>query len=163
MKKFRRKKVSVTRSKNGLMVAEMTLSYNPKCRPGLPLRITTSEKAYEALMAKWDMGRLEFVEQFNVLFLNHAKEVIGFYNAATGSICGTLVDVRVIFAAALTCAATSMIVAHNHPSGNLSPSKTDIKLTEQLVAAGKILQIEVLDHFIITKSGYTSLNEQGII
>lgn len=75
-----------------------------------------------------------------------------------------MIDIRLVMATALGCLATTIIVCHNHPSGNLKPSSADEKITEQLVNAGKTLRISVLDHIIITsENGYFSFAENGLI
>ena len=80
---------------------------------------------------------------------------------SSGGITGTLVDVRIVFKKALEKGATAVILCHNHPSGALKPSNSDIQLTEKLRDAGKILDIRVLDHLIVTESGYFSFADEG--
>lgn len=89
--------------------------------------------------------------------------MIGVFQVSTGGMCGTIADPRVIFAAALKACATSIILAHNHPSGNLQPSQSDIDLTNKLKAAGKLLDIEVLDHIILAEDTYLSFADEGIM
>jgi DNA repair protein RadC len=79
-----------------------------------------------------------------------------------GGITGTLVDVRLVFKTAIELGATALIVCHNHPSGNLTPSEADKKLTQKLKIAGQNLDILVLDHLIISENGYFSFNDQGL-
>ncbi len=80
-----------------------------------------------------------------------------------GGIAATVVDIRVIFAAALLSGASAIILAHNHPSGNLEPSFDDKKVTKKLVEAGKALDIKVFDHIIVTADGYTSMADKSMM
>lgn len=89
-------------------------------------------------------------EEFIVLFLNRGNRVIGLYDASTGGICGTVADPRLILAAALKSMALSLILAHNHPSGNLKPSRADEELTRKINEAAKFHDINVLDHIVLT-------------
>ena len=106
---------------------------------------------------------LELAESFKVLFLNRANQVTGVYTVSNGGITGTIADPRLIFIAALKGAACSLILAHNHPSGNLKPSATDISLTEKIVHAGRFLDINVLDHLIVTADSYFSFADEGLV
>jgi len=95
--------------------------------------------------------------------LNRANEVLGLHNLSMGGTTGTVVDSRLIFAAAILCNASAIIVAHNHPSCNLRPSESDLEITNQLCKAGELLSIRVFDHLIITKSSYYSFADKGRI
>jgi DNA repair protein RadC len=102
-------------------------------------------------------------EQFIVIFLNHANDVIGIYLASKGGISGTVVDVRIILGIALKSAAVGIILAHNHPSGNLQPSNADLSLTAKLKASALLMDINVLDHLIIAgnKDSFYSFADEG--
>jgi DNA repair protein RadC len=102
-------------------------------------------------------------EYFLCVALNGANEVIGNRVVTVGLLNANRVHPREVFAEAISDRAASIILAHNHPSGNLKPSNDDIATTRQLVSAGKILGIQVLDHIIITKTGYVSLKEEGLM
>ena len=102
-------------------------------------------------------------EEFWVLFLNRANRIISKQQISTGGMSGTVADPRMIFKAALDQKALSIILCHNHPSGNIQPSTADIQLTKNIVEAGKVLEISVLDHVIITQTGYYSFADEGII
>ena len=109
------------------------------------------------------MSLINYIEQAKLILLNRNNRVLGIINLSTGGGASTVMDSRVIFATALKATATSLIVAHNHPSGNLRPSSEDIRLTEKLKQAGKLLEIEVHDHLIVSESGYYSMAEEGYI
>ena len=102
-------------------------------------------------------------EEFWTLFLNRQNKVIDSRKLSQGGITGTVIDVRLVLQMALEKHATSLIFAHNHPSGNLEASDADRKITKQLKDAGAILEIPLLDHLIITQSGYFSFADEGLL
>jgi DNA repair protein RadC len=111
-------------------------------------------EVYQLLKEIWNMDTIELHEEFKVIYLKPNNEIIGIYHHSKGGITGTLADVRLIVGVALKCAATAIILAHNHPSGNLTPSEQDEKLTKRVVDACEIFSIKVHDHLIITADGY---------
>ena len=100
-------------------------------------------------------------EQFKILLLNRANKVLGIYEVSTGGMSGTVADPKLIFATALKACASSIILSHNHPSGNLKPSNADLQLTQKVKEGGKLLDIEVYDHIILTTEGYYSFADEG--
>lgn len=102
-------------------------------------------------------------EEFWVMLLDNSHKVIEKKNISTGGITGTLVDTRLVFKKAIEAGAVAMVLAHNHPSGNLKPSIQDKALTVKLVEAGKLLDIKVLDHLIITQQGFYSFADEGLM
>ncbi len=102
-------------------------------------------------------------EEFWILFLNRANRIIGKQPVSTGGMSGTVVDPKIIFKASLDNKASSIILCHNHPSGNVKPSDADIKLTKNLVEAGRVLEISVLDHVIVTQNGFFSFADEGMM
>ena len=102
-------------------------------------------------------------EEFWVLFLNRQNKVIDKQKLSQGGITGTVIDVRLVLKSALEKHATSLIFCHNHPSGNLDPSDADKKITRQLKDAAALMEIPVIDHLIITQSGYFSFADEGIL
>jgi len=103
------------------------------------------------------------VEQFWTLSLNRSNKIIKATLISQGGVSGTVADPKVIFKAALDDLASGLILVHNHPSGNLKPSHADLKLTEKMVASGKILEIPVLDHLIFTDEAFYSFADEGLI
>ena len=144
-------------------VTEIDIVYRNKCRAKDRAKISTSNDAYKILLSNWNMDKIEIVEQFKVLLLNRKNACLGISEVATGGTSACIVDPKVIFATALKAAASSIILAHNHPSGSLSPSPADMKLTHKLHAGGIHLDITVLDHFIITPDGYYSMADAGVM
>ena len=102
-------------------------------------------------------------EEFWAIFLNQKNHVIYKTQISKGGISGTLVDVRVIFRIAIEHFATSVVVAHNHPTGNLTPSQPDISITRRIKEAGYLLDIKLLDHLIIGENSFFSFSEQGLL
>jgi DNA repair protein RadC len=102
-------------------------------------------------------------EEFWILLLNQAKHVIGKHRISTGGVTGITVDAKMVFKPAIEALACSLILVHNHPSGQLIPSKQDIELTNKLRFAGKALDITVLDHVIIARSGYYSFSDSELL
>ena len=97
------------------------------------------------------------------MLMNRANKVLGIFELSTGGVSGTVADPKIIFVAALKGGASGIIVAHNHPSGNLTASQSDIDLTRKLKEAGKFLEIQLLDHVIVTTEGYFSFADEGLI
>lgn len=104
-----------------------------------------------------------FVEEFKVLLLTRSNQVIGIVPISQGGISGTVADPKLIFAAALKSSASSLILAHNHPSGNLKPSEADIRLTRKMKEAGQFLDLPVRDHIILTQEGHFSFADEGLL
>lgn len=103
------------------------------------------------------------VEEFWILLLNRANKIIEPMRVSEGGLTGTVVDPRVIFRKAIEKNAVSLILCHNHPSGNTKPSEADLQITRKMKEAGKMIDIQVLDHIIVSDSGYYSFAEEGII
>jgi len=144
-------------------VAEIQLIYKSDVKPSLRPKVNGSKDAYNVLLENWDDSKIEFVEQFKVLLLNRANKVLGVFEVSSGSSTGTVADPKLIFAAAIKANACGVILAHNHPSGNLQPSQADIDLTKKVKDGGKLLEIQVVDHLIITSEGYYSFANEGLV
>ena len=123
-------------------------------------KITSSNDVFKLMQSY--IGDLQH-EEFWVLYLNNSNKVIGKYQASKGGLTATIVDVRLLFKKALEFASVGIIVCHNHPSGKLQPSKSDIDLTQKIKEAGVTLDIKLLDHLIITEKAYFSFADEGIL
>jgi DNA repair protein RadC len=152
-----------TNEKRIYEVAEIQLTYRTEVKPSLRPRISGSRDAYNVLLENWDKTKIEFIEQFKVMLLNRANKVLGIFEVSSGSVTGTVADPKLIFAAAIKANACGIILTHNHPSGNLNPSQADIDLTKRMKEGGKLLEMLVLDHVIITTDGYFSFADEGLI
>ena len=144
-------------------VSEIDLIYRSKVKASERPQIKTSKDAADLLRHLWSEDKIDFVEQFKVLFLNRANKVLGIFGVSTGGVTGTVADPKLIFVAALKSNACGIIISHNHPSGNLKPSKPDEDLTQKIKQAGLFLDIKLLDHIIVTSEGYYSFADEGII
>lgn len=143
------------------MVAEIELSYRNVVKPTQRPRVTSSKEAYNLLLSTWNENRIEFIEEFKILLLNTANKVLGIFEVSKGGVAGTVADPKLIFMAALKANASAIILSHNHPSGNLKPSPQDIDITRRIAEGGKLLDIRVLDHLILTTEGYYSFADEG--
>ncbi len=144
-------------------VAEVELVYKTKVKASERPLIKTPKDSYEILLQVWDQNKIEFQEEFKVLLLNRANRVIGVYEVSKGGMTGTVADPRLILAAAIKSLSVSIILCHNHPSGNLKPSRADEELTQKIKEAARYHDIKVLDHVIITSEGYYSFADEGLI
>ncbi len=102
-------------------------------------------------------------EEFWLLMLNRANRVLGKFKVSQGGLSGTVIDTRIILKKALDNLASSIVVCHNHPSGNNQPSDADVKITEKLKKAAEMLEIKLLDHVIIADKSYFSFADEGLI
>lgn len=144
-------------------VSEINVTYKPKFKASERPAIGSSRDCYDILLQNWDMNKIDLLEQFKILLLNRANRVLGIYEVSSGGMAGTVADPKLIFSSALKGCANSIILSHNHPSGNLKPSQADISLTQKLRTAGSFLDIDVLDHIILTSEGYISFVEEGLM
>ena len=123
-------------------------------------KIQSSKDAYEYLHPKlMDLCH----EEFHVLYLNRGNDVLGCEQISKGGISGTVADGKLIFHKGLELKSSGLILAHNHPSGQLKPSEADLKLTESLVKFGKFIDLQVLDHLIFSDNNYFSFADEGIM
>lgn len=144
-------------------VSEINVSYRPKFKISERPTITNSRDSYTLISQSWDVNKLELLEQFKIILLNRANRVLGIYEVSSGGMAGTVADPKLIFSVALKISAASLILAHNHPSGNLKPSQADINLTRKIKAGGELLDIQVLDHIIVTAESYLSFADEGLL
>ena len=142
------------------IIAAMELGRRRRAEEAVELKKITSSKMIFELMQPI-IGELPH-EEFWVLYLNNSNKVLSKSQQGKGGITGTIIDVRLVFKAALELGATAIILSHNHPSGNLNPSDADKKITQKLKAAGGNLDIQVLDHVIICENNYFSFADEGI-
>ncbi|NND23407.1 MAG: JAB domain-containing protein [Acidimicrobiia bacterium] len=142
-------------------IREINLSYSSN---GMErVTITDSESAYRVLLDNWDHNTLELQEEFKALFLDRDNKVLGIYSLSKGGTAGTIVDIKLLMVAALKTKANSIILAHNHPSGNLKPSLPDKELTKKIKEACKFLDVHLLDHIIVTSKSYYAFSDEGIL
>ncbi|HSD06402.1 JAB domain-containing protein [Flavobacterium sp.] len=152
-----------TLNQNWQSVSEIELIYRTKIKASERPQIKSSKEAYRLALSAWNPNKIELFEQFKVLFLNNASRALGIYEISSGGITGTVVDLRLIFSAALKANATALIIIHNHPSGQLGASEADRQITRKIKEAGKLLDISLVDSLIITSENYYSFADDGIL
>jgi DNA repair protein RadC len=140
------------------IIKEIKLSYSNNGVDNI--KVTDSDSTYKILKENWDMDTIQLQEEFKVLLLNRANNVLGIYPLSKGGVSGTMVDVKLLLASAIKANASSIIIAHNHPSGNLKPSENDNRLTRKIKQASKLCDITLLDHLIVTKDAYYSYSDE---
>lgn len=146
-----------------LNVPEIELHYKSKVPAGDQPIVNHAQAAYDILISAWDKNKIELVEQAYVLLMNRGNACLGISHISTGGMHTCVVDPRIIFVTALKANASKIILAHNHPSGSPAPSKGDILVTEKVIECGHILDIQLLDHLIITSKGFYSMLNEGIL
>lgn len=128
-----------------------------------PATKITSSKTSSEFIRQFYSDDIEIYESMFILLLNNSNTTIGYAKISQGGIVGTVVDVRIIAKYAVESLATGLILAHNHPSGNLKPSEADKAITKKTKEALKLLDVNVLDHIILTKDSYFSFTDEGLI
>jgi DNA repair protein RadC len=141
---------------------KISVSFDKILKKSELFKITSSRSAYELFLKVFNTDTFHWSEEVIILCLNNSNKVVGFYKVSSGGMTGTVIDVRMIFTTALQCLATSIIIAHNHPSGVLVPSEADKAITKKLKQAGEVMDIKILDHLIITDENYFSFLDEGI-
>jgi len=126
-------------------------------------KITSAYDTFKILSQVFDEDTLEINESVIVLFLNRANNTIGWTKHSSGGSVSTVIDVKLLMVAALQCGAQSIIVAHNHPSGNVQPSQSDILMCNKINAACKTLDITLLDNLVISTDNYYSFADENKI
>ena len=129
----------------------------------LNCQIKQSKDAADLFRSIWDVDSLPINESVIAIFLNRNNNTIGWLKVSQGGLSGSVIDIRLVLATALQCLASGIIMAHNHPSGNLNPSDADTRVTKKLKDSAEIMDIQVLDHLIITEDSYYSFADNGIL
>ena len=143
-------------------IPELTLKF----KSGIikKVQIKSSKDAADYLRTMFNDDTMEVSESVVVVFMNRCNNSIGWFKVSQGGISGTVIDVRLVLVTALKCLASGMIICHNHPSGNTSPSDADGKITQKLKEAGSLMDVQLLDHLILTPDGgYFSFADEGML
>jgi DNA repair protein RadC len=152
----------MTEKETELQASEVKLVYKSRIPKSKRVQIKCSLDAFRLFWESWDKDVAEHHEQFKVILLNTKNEVLGIAEISSGGITSTLIDNRIVFQYALKAHAVGIILAHNHPSSNPTPSESDVEITKKLIEAGKVLNIAVLDHLVICGDGsYYSFGDEG--
>ena len=148
---------------NYSLVPEFTIKLNSKIKASQRVQVQSSKDSYLIFKEIFDADTIDWYESMIIIALNNRNKVLGSYKISSGSVTGTICDPRVVFQFALLSNASNIILAHNHPSGGLQPSKADIAITDKIKKAGEIMDIRLLDHIIITSEGYYSFADEGML
>lgn len=147
--------------KNNWSCMEIQLKYDQIVASTINCRNTCN--AYEVIKASINMDEVAMQEHFWAIYLSRNNDVIGFRTISIGTINTVIVDANLILATALLLGSKSLILVHNHPSGNLNPSQKDVDFTENMIKAAGLLDIKIEDHLIITQHNYLSMMGEGFV
>lgn len=155
------KKQRLAQLRGDWTAGEIRVTYKPGLKSRPP--ITGTVEAYLFISSLWDKKLITLQEQMMAVFMNRTGQVIGYRLLNTGNISHCDIDTRLLVSLALHCMASSVIIAHNHPSGNLTPSDADITLTKKVRDALALIDITLLDHQIITVGGWLSMANEKLL
>lgn len=144
-----------------MKVSEIKVSYTNT--GSKKIKVNNSDTAWQVALSHWDMSIIEFQEEVKVILLNRANVVLGIYELSKGGSTSSVVDIKIILSVALKTHSSSIIVVHNHPSGNLQPSEADKGLTVKLHKACEVVDLILLDHLVITQEGFYSFKDNNLI
>lgn len=148
---------------NPAIVAEIEVVYRSMVKASERKQIKSSSDAAKIFREAYPDGQIEYRELSYAMYLSRDNKVLAIQKISEGGTVSTVVDVKMIMQSALKTNSHRIILCHNHPSGALKPSETDIKLTKKLIQAGVILEIEITDHIILTEEHYYSFADNGIM
>jgi len=146
-----------------MKLPQTKITVKTKKGDGITYQMKSSSDAAQFFRTIFNADTIQWTEECAMITLNRANEVISVDKLSSGGTAGVIVDSRVVFTIALKLTGHSVILAHNHPSGNLKPSNEDIEVTQKLISGGDILGIRVLDHIILSDTGYLSMADEGYI
>lgn len=146
-------------------IPEFTIVLKNKMKPSERLEVRGSKELYEVARRCFDADDIEWKESLLVIALNSGPKVLGFFKVSSGGMTHVLADPRVIFQFALLSNASSIVLCHNHPSGNLKPSRDDVEVTNKLKMAGQLLDIRLIEHLILSPENgyYYSFSDEGML
>ena len=144
-------------------VAEVQLTYKNRVPCKDRQQVNDSESAYRIAKTLFPDETIDYRESFKAIYMNRSNHVLGCLTVSEGGPCSTAVDVKLILQGALLTNASGVILAHNHPSGNLQPSTPDKVMTDKIRQALTVMDINLLDHLIITREKYFSFINEGVM
>lgn len=145
------------------VLEEVYVGYKTKIQSTDRVTVTNSRECYNHLFLAYDKDTFQYKESFFAMYLNRANKVLGVLKISEGGVCGTVCDARIIMQAALRLNASFIVLSHNHPSGNMKPSQSDIEITNRLQEAAKFMDMKILDHIIVSadENTYYSFGDEG--
>ena len=154
MKKYQQAK-DILRENN---IQEVELAYKPKT---LNLQLTKSKEVYDYILPYWK--GINHYETFMVILVNRRNHILGHYTIGKGGISSTIADKSIIFQTVILANASGFFCVHNHPSGGIAPSESDIRLTKEIKLIAGAIPCSFLDHLIVTEHAYFSFSDDGIL
>jgi DNA repair protein RadC len=149
--------------KSLLTVSDVKVSYHPKVKMSEMPIVKSARESARLFLDSWDTGSIGLIEEFKIMLLNRAGRVKGIHLLARGGMNTVLVDPKIVMVTAIVGLASSIILAHNHPSGGLVPSDADHELTKKIKKGCNLLDICLLDHVIVSSEGYFSFADEGVL
>lgn len=146
-----------------MQLPELRIKVERKEGDGQIYQVRSSNDAANYFRTIFNADTILWTEESAMICLNRANEIVGCFKVSSGGTASTIMDAKVIFVQALNACAHSIILAHNHPSGNTKPSDHDIELTKKLVKGADLLDMRVLDHIILTDKSHLSMADEGYI
>jgi DNA repair protein RadC len=140
-------------------ITEIEIAYNNPLQPKDLPKINHAGHAFNVFLDQWDLNKLHLFSEAKMLLLTNAGRLLGMANLASGGATDHLIDPRIVFMTALKANATSIYIAHNHPSNNLRPSEADIQMHATLSDAAKLLNIHLRDYLIVDRDGFYSFTD----
>lgn len=144
-----------------MKLPELKVKVTKKYGKTIDYEIRASDDVYKLFKQLFDSDTILWKEEMIMLVLNQGGKAIGYYKVASGGMAGVTIDPKIIFTVVLNSGGNRFILAHNHPSGRLKPSKEDMKLTERIKKGAEILALQLLDHLILGDEGYYSMKDNG--
>lgn len=157
------KKQAEVQGLDEFLVTELAPAYVKRPPTEFLPKVFSSADSERFLRRIWEKDSIEHFESFYILVLNRANQITGWRQISKGGVAGTVADPKIIFQFALLGNASGIILAHNHPSGNMMASEADKHVTRKIVEAGKVLEIQVLDHIILGPERYMSFSDEGMM
>jgi DNA repair protein RadC len=133
-------------------VSEVKLIYKNHIKPSERIHIEGPQDAFDASWGAWDLETIEHIEEMKMLLLDRSNKALGIVTVSKGGTTGTVIDTKLILQYALKANAHGIILAHNHPSGNMNPSEADLKITERIKIACEAVEISLIDHLVISST-----------
>ncbi len=150
-------------SSHSWTVSEIDFVYTSKVPQTSRTQIRNSDDMYKIMLQHWNTHKIDFIEQFKVAYLNRNNSLLYIAEISTGGKSSTVADPGIILAGALRLNATAMVICHNHPSGNLKQSTADERMTKTIKEACALFNIQLTDHLIISREGFFSFADNGLL